>query len=237
MSTRVAVAGASGRLGGPISTAIAAADDLELVARVAPSLAGTGPTAHGLLADALATARVDVLVDVTRPDCVEPHVRLAVDSGVPVVLGTTGWGDDVAARLDEAARERGVPVFYAPNFAITAVLMMRLAVEAARHVPDCEIVEEHAETKVDAPSGTSLHTARLIAEATGREPPPIHSLRLPGLVANQSVVFGAQAQTLEIRHVTTSREAFVPGVLIAIRRVRDLPPGLTIGLDRLLFED
>lgn len=236
MSVKVAVAGASGRLGGPISTAVAAADDLELVARVAPSLVGTAADAFGALDNALAAERVDVLVDVTRPDCVEPHVRLAVEAGVPVVLGTTGWGEDVASRLDAVARERGVPVFYAPNFAITAVLMTRLAVEAARHVPDCEIVEEHASTKLDRPSGTALHTARLIAEATSGEPPPIHSMRLPGLVANQSVIFGAQAQTLEIRHVTTSREAFVPGVLLAVRRVRALPPGLTIGLDRLLFE-
>jgi 4-hydroxy-tetrahydrodipicolinate reductase len=236
VTLRVAVAGASGRLGGPISTAVAAADDLELVARIAPSLVGTAADAFGALDNALAAERIDVLVDVTRPDRVEPHVRLAVEAGVPVVLGTTGWGEEAAGRIDAAARARGVPVFYAPNFAITAVLMMRLAVEAARHVPDCEIVEEHASTKVDRPSGTALHTARLIAEATSGEPPPIHSLRLPGLVANQSVIFGAQAQTLEIRHVTTSREAFVPGVLLAVRRVRDLPPGLTIGLDRLLFE-
>ena len=231
--TRVAVAGASGRLGGPISTAVAAADDLELAARIAPSLTGTAPDAFGAVDNALAATRIDVLVDVTRPDCVEPHVGLAIAAGVPVVLCTTGFGDEAAARLDAAARERGVPLFYAPNFAITAVLMMRLAVEAARHVPDCEIVEEHASTKLDRPSGTALHTARLIAEATSGEP-PIHSLRLPGVVANQSVIFGAQAQTLEIRHVTTSREAFVPGVLLAVRRVRDLPPGLTIGLDRLL---
>jgi len=236
VSTTVAVAGASGRLGGPISTAVAAADDLQLVARIAPSLVGTAADAFGALDNALAAERVDVLVDVTRPDCVEPHVRVAVEAGVPVVVGTTGWGEEAAGRIDAAARARGVPVFYAPNFAITAVLMMRLAVEAARHVPDCEIVEEHASTKLDRPSGTALHTARLIAEATSGEPPPIHSLRLPGLVANQSVIFGAQAQTLEIRHVTTSREAFVPGVLLAVRRVRDLPPGLTIGLDRLLFE-
>jgi 4-hydroxy-tetrahydrodipicolinate reductase len=129
-----------------------------------------------------------------------------------------------------------VQVFYAPNFAITAVLMMRLAAEVARHVPDCEIVEEHAATKLDRPSGTALHTASLIAEATGGEPPPIHSLRLPGLVANQSVIFGATAQTLEIRHATTGREAFVPGVLLAVRRIRELPAGFTAGLERLLFE-
>ena len=165
--TRVAVAGASGRLGGPICTAVAAADDLALAARIAPSLAGAGADAYGDVAAALAAADVDVLVDVTRPECVEPHVRLAIDAGVPVVLCTTGYGDDVAASLDAAARAAGVQVFYAPNFAVTAVLMMRLAVEAARHVPDCEIVEEHAATKLDRPSGTALHTARLIAEAHG----------------------------------------------------------------------
>jgi 4-hydroxy-tetrahydrodipicolinate reductase len=237
VSTKVAVAGASGRLGGPVCAAVAAADDLELVARIAPSLVGTAADAFGAVDNALVAEHVDVLVDVTRPDRVEPHVGAAIAAGVPVVLCTTGFGDEAASRLDAAAQARGVPLFYAPNFAVTAVLMMRLAVEAARHVPDCEIVEEHASTKLDRPSGTALHTARLIAEATSGEPPPISSLRLPGLVANQSVIFGAQAQTLEIRHVTTSREAFVPGVLLAVRRVRDLPPGLTIGLDRLLFED
>ncbi len=230
---RVLVAGASGRLGAPVCAGIAAADDLTLAGRVAPSLAG-GPDTFADLEPALAAARPDVLVDVTRPELVERHVALAVDAGVPVVLGTTGFTDEVRADLDTRARERGVQVFYAPNFAITAVLMMRLAAEVARHVPDCEIVEEHTETKVDAPSGTSLHTARLIAEATGGEPPPIHSLRLPGLVANQSVVFGATAQTLEIRHVTTGREAFVPGVLLAVRRIRELEPGFTAGLERLL---
>jgi 4-hydroxy-tetrahydrodipicolinate reductase len=231
--TRVAVAGASGRLGAPVCAAVEAADDLDLVARVAPSLAGTAADAHGALEPALAVAGAEVLVDVTRPELAGPHVRLAVEAGVAVVLGTTGFGEEVADELDGLARERGVPVFYAPNFAITAVLMMRLAVEVARHVPDCEIVEEHSATKVDRPSGTALHTARLIAGVTGTEP-PIHSVRLPGLVANQSVVFGAQAQTLEIRHVTTGREAFVPGVLLAVRRVRELPPGLTVGLDALL---
>ena len=176
---RVGVAGASGRLGAPVCAGVQAADDLELVARVAPSLAGSAPDAHGTLQPALAVAGMDVLVDVTRPELVGPHIRLAVDAGVPVVLGTTGFGDAVAGELDGLARERGVPVFYAPNFAITAVLMMRLATEVARHVPDCEIVEEHAATKVDRPSGTALHTARLIAGVTGTEP-PIHSLRLPG---------------------------------------------------------
>jgi 4-hydroxy-tetrahydrodipicolinate reductase len=230
---RVAVAGASGRLGAPICAGVKAAEDMELVARVSPSLGGSAPDAHADLATALAVAAPDVLVDVTRPELAGPHVRLALDAGVPVVLGTTGFGDAVASELDGLARERGLPVFYAPNFAVTAVLMMRLAVEAARFVPDCEIVEEHAATKLDRPSGTAVHTARLIKAVTGREP-PIHSLRLPGLVANQSVVFGAPAQTLEIRHATTGREAFVPGVLLAVRRVRDLPAGLTVGLDVLL---
>jgi len=230
---RVGVAGASGRLGAPVCAGVEAAEDLELVARVAPSLAGSAPDAHGALEPALTVAGMDVLVDVTRPELAGPHVRLAVEAGVAVVLGTTGFGDETAEALDALARERGVPVFYAPNFAITAVLMMRLAVEVARHVPDCEIVEEHAATKLDRPSGTALHTARLIAGVTGKEP-PISSLRLPGLVANQSVIFGAQAQTLEIRHATTGREAFVPGVLLAVRRVRELPAGLTVGLDALL---
>jgi 4-hydroxy-tetrahydrodipicolinate reductase len=143
-----------------------------------------------------------------------------------VVVGTTGFDADA---LDAQARQAGVPVFHAPNFARGAVLMMRFAEEAARVFPGAEIVELHHETKRDAPSGTAKATA---ARMGGD--PPIHSIRLPGLVAHQEVIFGGPGETLTIRHDTTSREAFVPGVLVAVEKVRDLPPGLTLGLDALL---
>jgi 4-hydroxy-tetrahydrodipicolinate reductase len=175
-------------------------------------------------------AEADAMVDFTTPDAAVPNILRAVAAGVPCIVGTTGWNTD---DVDAAAREAGVAVFFAPNFAIGAVLMMRFAAEAARHMPDCEIIEEHAATKKDRPSGTAARTAELVAE-TGAPPPPIHSVRLPGIVANQSVVFGGLGQTLTIRHDTTSRDAFAPGVLLALRRLSELPAGLTVGLDALL---
>ena len=145
---------------------------------------------------------------------------------IPVVVGTTGWE---TGPVDEAARAAGLPVLYAPNFALGAVLMMRFAAEAAAVFPRAEIVELHHDGKLDAPSGTAKATA---ARMGGD--PPIHSVRLPGLVAHQEVILGGRGETLTIRHDTTSREAFVPGVLLALERVRDLPPGLTVGLDEVL---
>jgi 4-hydroxy-tetrahydrodipicolinate reductase len=168
----------------------------------------------------------DAAVDFTRPDAVEANVLACLEAGVPVVVGTSGWDP---AGVDERARAAGVAVFVAPNFALGAVLMMRFAAEAARHFPHAEIVELHHEGKLDAPSGTAKATAALM----GTEP-PIHSVRLPGLVAHQEVLFGGQGETLTIRHDTTSRDAFVPGVLLALGRVRTLPPGVTVGLDALL---
>jgi 4-hydroxy-tetrahydrodipicolinate reductase len=175
---------------------------------------------------AVGPAGCDVAVDFTRPDAVVGNVEQCLASRVPVVIGTTGFDvDDVARR----ARDAGVPCFYAPNFALGAVLMMRFAEEASRAFPRAEIVELHADTKRDAPSGTSLATARRIGDDV-----PIHSVRLPGLVAHQEVIFGAAGETLTIRHDTTSRDVFAPGVLRAIEAVRALPPGLTIGLEKLL---
>jgi 4-hydroxy-tetrahydrodipicolinate reductase len=171
-------------------------------------------------------AGCDAAVDFTRPDAVPANVLACLAAGVPVVVGTSGW--DPGA-VDGAARSAGLPVFYAPNFALGAVLMMRFAAEAARYFPAAEIVELHHEAKLDAPSGT----AKATAAAMGSDP-PIHSVRLPGLVAHQEVLFGGQGQTLTIRHDTTSREAFVPGVLLALERLRSLPPGVTVGLDALL---
>jgi 4-hydroxy-tetrahydrodipicolinate reductase len=168
----------------------------------------------------------DVAVDFTEPDAVRGNVQRCLAAGVPVVIGTTGF--DIEA-VDGAAREAGVPCFYAPNFSQGAVLMMRFAEQAAPVFPRAEIVELHHEAKRDAPSGTAKATAGRMGTD-----PPIHSVRLPGLVAHQEVIFGGPGETLTIRHDTTSREAFVPGVMLALEKVRDLPPGLTIGLDALL---
>ena len=168
----------------------------------------------------------DVAVDFTRPDAVLETAERGLAARVPLVVGTTGFDLE---RLRRAAETAGVPCFYAPNFALGAVLMMRFAEAASGLLPRAEIVELHAETKLDAPSGTAKATA---ARMSGQV--PIHSVRLPGLVAHQEVVFGATGETLTIRHDTTSREAFVPGVLRAVEAVRGFPPGLTVGLDHLL---
>ena len=168
----------------------------------------------------------DAAVDFTRPEAVEENVRVCLEDGVPVVVGTSGFDQERVAAL---ARVHELPVFYAPNFALGAVLMMRFAEAAGKVLPHAEIVELHHETKLDVPSGTATATAELLPGKT-----PIHSVRLPGLVAHQEVIFGGPGQTLTIRHDTTSREAFVPGVLLALEKLRDLPPGLTVGLDALL---
>jgi 4-hydroxy-tetrahydrodipicolinate reductase len=168
----------------------------------------------------------DAAVDFTRPDAVLGNVERCLAAHVPVVIGTTGF--DLEA-LDRAARDAQVSCFHAPNFAVGAVLMMRFAEEAARSFRRAEIVELHADTKLDAPSGTAKATAARMGGTV-----PIHSVRLPGLVAHHEVILGGPGETLTIRHDTTSREAFVPGVLRALDAVRSLPPGLTVGLDALL---
>ena len=168
----------------------------------------------------------EVMIDFTTPDAVEANVSAALARGVPCVIGTSSFDQ---SKVDALARERGLACFHAPNFALGAVLMMRFAEEAARHMPRAEIIELHNEAKKDAPSGTAKATARLI----GSEP-TIHSVRLPGLVAHQEVLFGGEGQLLTIRHDTFSREAFVPGVLLALERLDTLRPGLTVGLDTLL---
>jgi 4-hydroxy-tetrahydrodipicolinate reductase len=168
----------------------------------------------------------DAMVDFTAPDVVEANVAAALEQGVPCVIGTSSFDH---ARVDALARERGIACFHAPNFALGAVLMMRFAREAAAHMPRAAIVEMHDEAKKDAPSST----ARATAELVGGDP-EIYSVRLPGLVAHQEVLFGGDGQLLTIRHDTFSREAFVPGVLLALERLGALPPGLTVGLDALL---
>jgi len=171
-------------------------------------------------------AEAEAMVDFTTPDAVVPNIRRALDAGVPCVVGTTGWD---WAEIDTVAREAGVAVFFAPNFAIGAVLMMRFAHEASRYMDGGEIIELHHATKLDAPSGTAKATA-----AGMQGDVPIHSVRLPGLVAHQEVILGGPGQTLTIRHDTTSREAFAPGVKLALEKLGDLPPGVTVGLDALL---
>jgi 4-hydroxy-tetrahydrodipicolinate reductase len=187
---------------------------------LAPALEAAGHSLVASLDDA------DAMIDFTRPDAVVANVLASIEAGVPVVVGTSGWDH---APVDVAARSAGVPVFHAPNFAIGAVLMMRFAEEAYRLLPAAEIVELHDAAKVDAPSGT----AKATAERMGGDI-PIHSVRLPGLVAHQEVILGGLGEVLTIRHDTTSREAFVPGVLLALDRVASLPPGVTLGLDSLL---
>ncbi len=185
------------------------------------SVLGPGLEAAGhTLVDTLAGA--EAMVDFTRPEVAAGNVRAAVAAGVPSVVGTTGW--DV-----EEFREAPVTVFYAPNFALGAVLMMRFAADAAQYFERAEIIELHHSGKLDAPSGT----AKLTAERMGGSV-PIHSVRLPGLNAHQEVILGGPGQTLSIRHDALSREAYTPGVLLALEKLRSLPPGLTVGLDALL---
>jgi 4-hydroxy-tetrahydrodipicolinate reductase len=179
--------------------------------------------------DRIEVRGLDVAINFTRPDAVFTTVRLCLEQDVPSIVGTTGLGREEFDHLDEAARERALAIFVAPNFAVGAVLMIRLAAEAARWLPRAEILELHHESKADAPSGTSKATADVIP---GK--PTIHSVRLPGLVAHQEVLLGGEGQLLTIRHDAFSREAYVPGVLLALERLPTLPPGLTVGLESLL---
>ena len=205
---RIALFGAQGKVGSILAPALEAAGHDVVDGRA------SGPDG------------CDAAVDFTRPDAVAGNVELCLAAGVPVVIGTTGFDADV---VDAAAREAGIPCFHAPNFSQGAVLMMRFAGEAAKVFPRAEIIELHHEAKRDAPSGTAKTTATRMGTD-----PPIHSVRLPGLVAHQEVIFGGPGETLTIRHDTMSREAFVPGVLVALEKVRDLPAGLTVGLEALL---
>jgi 4-hydroxy-tetrahydrodipicolinate reductase len=211
---RVGVAGAAGKMGQATCAAVEAAEDMGLAARIDPALGVS-------LADAL--GGLDVVVDFTRPDTALDNARACVRAGVHVVVGTTGWD------VDALRGEEGANVFVAPNFAIGAVLMMRFAAEASRHMARAEIVELHHDQKLDAPSGTAARTAELMEGDV-----PIHSVRLPGLVAHQEVILGDVGQTLTIRHDSVARESFMPGVLLAVRRVGGLTESPVVGLERLL---
>jgi 4-hydroxy-tetrahydrodipicolinate reductase len=195
-----------------------------------PALAEAGHEVRGIgSGDVAVPAGCDVAVDFTRPDAVRANVDGCLAAGIPCVIGTTGLQDADVEAFDALAKEREIPCLVAPNFAFGAVLMMRFAEEAARWLPRAEIVELHDEAKLDAPSGTARATAaRLEGDV------PIHSVRLPGLVAHQEVLLGGQGQLLTIRHDTLSREAFVPGVLLALERLGDLPTGVTLGIDGLV---
>lgn len=217
---RVGVSGAAGRMGETVCRAVEDAEDLELVARADPAL-GVG------LADILAD--VEVVVDFTRPDSALENARACLEAGVHCVMGTTGPD---FSELEGFGRAN---LFVAPNFAVGAILMMEAAKLAAAHMPECEIIELHHDRKLDAPSGTAARTALLIERAGGNVHDPIHSVRLPGLVAHQEVIFGGPGQTLSIRHDTTTRESFMPGVLLAVRRVGTLERSPVIGLEHLLL--
>jgi 4-hydroxy-tetrahydrodipicolinate reductase len=216
----VGVAGAAGRMGRTACAAITGAEDLELSGTADPEL---GVELAAILPDC------DVVVDFTRPDAVVQNARDCVAAGVHVVIGTSGFDVSALEGLE------GANVFYAPNFAIGAVLLMRFAAEAAKIMPAAEIIELHHNGKLDAPSGTAARTAELMAQASGRPAPPIHSVRLPGLVAHQEVIFGDVGQTLTIRHDSLERESFMPGLLLAIRRVGSLERSPVVGLEHLLF--
>jgi 4-hydroxy-tetrahydrodipicolinate reductase len=171
----------------------------------------------------------DAAIDFTRPDAVRRNIDGCLQAGIPCIVGTTGMGPADLASFDELARRRDIACFVAPNFAVGAVLMMRFASEAARYLPKAEIVELHNEAKVDAPSGTAKATADAMPGDV-----PIHSVRLPGLIAHQEVLLGGEGQLLTIRHDTLSRDAFAPGVLLALDKLSSLPPGVTVGLESLL---
>ena len=223
---RVAVSGAAGRMGEAVCEAVGEAEDMELAGRADPALDVS-------LAQALEGA--DVAVDFSTPDVVLDNVGTCLAAGVHAVVGTTGFDLDELRRVsDEARGESGANVFVAPNFAIGAVLMMRFAAEASRHMPETEIVELHHDRKLDAPSGTAKRTADLIREAGGNVHEPIHSVRLPGLVAHQEVLLGGEGETLSIRHDSLDRRSFMPGVLLAVRRVGGLSEPVTVGLETLL---
>ncbi len=262
---RVLVSGAAGRMGQEVCRAVAAADDLELVGavdlmRVDESLetvagvAGCNLKVERSLARALEATKPDVVVDFTQPYSRYANFKASLEGGARPVVGTTGWTPNDIEEAAKACRDAGLGAVIAPNFAIGAVLMMRFAAMAARHMPSLEIIELHHDGKLDAPSGTAAQTAALAAEARrsagvnavepeGAPGTPargldlhgirIHSVRLPGLLAHQETIFGGLGQTLTIRHDAISRESFMPGVLLACRRVMGLD-GLAYGLEALL---
>lgn len=219
MAIRVAVAGAAGKMGLAVCEAVEGAEDMVLAAKVDPALGVE-------LADVLGD--VDVVVDFTRPDVALGNIQAAIAAGVHVVVGTSGFD------VSQVKPANGAKVLFAPNFAIGAVLMMKFAAEASRHMPKVEIIELHHDQKLDKPSGTAARTAQMIEEASGKTDIEIHSVRLPGIIANQEVIFGELGQSLTIRHDTTDRKGFMPGVLLAVRKVGGMDDDLVVGLEHVL---
>lgn len=258
---KVMVAGAAGKLGGEVCRAVEAADGMTVVVVADPAattgvleVTGAGAfRAAESVAQAIEKGSPDVMVDFTHPKAVRDNVLAAVRAGVHCVVGTTGLTPEALDEIAAAADEMGVGCFVAPNFAIGAVLMMRLAETAAKWMPAAEVIELHHDQKADAPSGTAKMTAARIAAARDRVPKvpgketetvagvrggdvdgvPVHSVRLPGLVAHQEVLFGGPGQVLSIRHDSTDRTSFMPGVVLAVRHISE-HPGLTVGLEKLL---
>ena len=226
----VCVSGAAGRMGRSVVAAVGAEADMRVVMSVDPVLAGE-PGGYADLAAALAVATPHVMVDFTVPATVFDNARTALAAGVHVVIGTTGLTDAQVAELRALADGGPANALIAPNFAVGAVLMMRFAAEASRHMAKAEIIELHHDKKLDAPSGTALRTASLM-----EGDPVVHSVRLPGLVAHQEVILGGHDETLTIRHDSLSRASFMPGVVLAVRAVAQRP-GLTLGLEPVLFGD
>lgn len=269
MSLKVVVSGAGGKMGREVARAVYGAEDMELVGAADPmcpgedlgEVAGLGtldiPISDSI-EKALAETDAEYVVDFTTPDVVFANVTKSLELGRSVVFGTTGLTEDDLSEIDRRAKEADLGVVHAPNFAVGAVLMMRFAAEASRFFDEVEIIELHHDQKKDAPSGTAIKTAELIAEAragdnkesaTSEEVEvvegarggrvrgvPVHSVRLPGLVAHQEVLLGLAGQTLTIRHDSIDRVSFMPGVLLALRRVGKVR-GLVYGLEHLLFEE
>lgn len=255
--TRIVLAGAAGRMGKEAVKAIMAADDLELVGAVtgrsnigedAGTVAGIGPIGLPLATDLEAMLRAtqpDVLVDLTLPHAVAQNLQVAADVGVHTVVGTTGIPEDVLATLSQTFQAKGRGALICPNFALGAILMMDFAKRAKAYFPDVAIVEMHHATKVDAPSGTALRTAQAVGDTTITEVDangplgerhfgvPVHSIRLPGMLAHQEVIFGGPGQVLTIRHDAMNRECYMPGLLLAIRKVRELS-SVVVGLENVL---
>ena len=261
--TKVLVNGACGRMGQAVVKAVLSDDELELVGAVdlrggmdAGELVGLPKAGVTVTTDLVKTfddAKPEVMVDFTRPDVVLGNALTALKNGVSPVIGTTGLSSDDKEKIKKLAEETGTPAFIAPNFAIGAVLMMVMAREAAKYLPDVEIIELHHDKKLDAPSGTAIQTAEMIGEVRRKHKQGhpdekeklagargadidgirIHSVRLPGYVAHQEVIFGGLGQTLTIRHDSMDRESFMPGVVIACKKIHSLK-GLTVGLEKLL---
>ncbi len=221
---RVAVSGAAGRMGEAVCEAVSGAEDLELAGRADPALGSE-------LVEVLEGA--EVVVDFTTPEIAASNAVTCIEAGVHAVVGTTGFDLDGLREAVEGS-SGDANCFVAPNFAIGAVLMMQASQLVAAHMPECEIVELHHDRKLDAPSGTAKRTAELIGAAGGRVHEPLHSVRLPGLVAHQEVIFGGEGQTLSIRHDSIDRCSFMPGVLLAVRKVGGLSERFTVGLEQLL---